>query len=212
MGQKKQQRDERLAKALATSRAARKTEVQNMKAEWLKRGQAHYENYQKAERETVEKTRAAEANGQMYVPASPKVFLVVRIKGINKVDPKSKLILRLLRLRQINNAVFLKVNKATMNMLRRVEPYVAYGFPNRKTVEMLVYKRGYGKVSGQRVRLENNFIVQENLQKQNMVCVEDVVNELYTCGPEFRKVKPYLNGGVFGNREARINQFVRIMI
>ena len=28
---------------------------------------------------------------------------------------------------QIFNGVFLKVNKATINMLRRVEPYVAYG-------------------------------------------------------------------------------------
>jgi hypothetical protein len=29
---------------------------------------------------------------------------------------------------QIFNGVFLKVNKATINMLRRVEPYVAYGY------------------------------------------------------------------------------------
>lgn len=29
---------------------------------------------------------------------------------------------------QIFNGVFLKVNKATMNMLRRVEPYVTYGY------------------------------------------------------------------------------------
>jgi len=28
---------------------------------------------------------------------------------------------------QIFNGVFLKVNKATINMLRRVEPYAAYG-------------------------------------------------------------------------------------
>merc|ERR1712080_658511 len=107
---------------------------------------AHYENNQKAERDTVEKTRAAEAKGQMYVPAENKVALVVRIKGINKVDPKSKLILRLLRLRQINNAVFIKINKATQNMLQRIQPYVTYGFPNRKPVESLVYKRVYGKV------------------------------------------------------------------
>ncbi|GAU15293.1 hypothetical protein TSUD_03610 [Trifolium subterraneum] len=29
---------------------------------------------------------------------------------------------------QIFNGVFLKVNKATVNMLHRVEPYVTYGF------------------------------------------------------------------------------------
>ncbi|KAM3397786.1 hypothetical protein P3S68_001299 [Capsicum galapagoense] len=38
--------------------------------------------------------------------------------------PQAKKILQLLRLRQIINGVFLKVNKATVNMLHRVEPYV----------------------------------------------------------------------------------------
>ena len=36
--------------------------------------------------------------------------------------------LQLLRLRQIHNAVFVKINKATVNMLRLVEPYVAWGY------------------------------------------------------------------------------------
>jgi hypothetical protein len=31
-------------------------------------------------------------------------------------------------LKQIFNGVFMKVNKATVNMLRRVEPYVTYGY------------------------------------------------------------------------------------
>ena len=31
-------------------------------------------------------------------------------------------------------------------MLRRVEPYVAWGYPNHKTVRELLYKRGFGKV------------------------------------------------------------------
>ena len=41
----------------------------------------------------------------------------------------------------------LQINKATVNMLKRVEPYVAWGYPNLKTVKELIYKRGYGKVS-----------------------------------------------------------------
>ena len=41
-----------------------------------------------------------------------------------------------------------QVNKATMSMLQRVEPYVAYGYPNLKTVKELIYKRGFGKVGG----------------------------------------------------------------
>ncbi len=44
-------------------------------------------------------------------------------------------------------ACCLQINKATVNMLKRVEPYVAWGYPNLKTVKELIYKRGYGKVS-----------------------------------------------------------------
>ena len=36
--------------------------------------------------------------------------------------------LQLLRLRQINNATFLRLNKATLQMLRIVEPYIVWGF------------------------------------------------------------------------------------
>ena len=42
----------------------------------------------------------------------------MRIRGINQVSPKVKKVLQLLRLRQINNGVFIKINKATQNMLR----------------------------------------------------------------------------------------------
>lgn len=33
-------------------------------------------------------------------------------------------------------------------MLRCVEPYIAYGYPNQKSIKELIYKRGYGKVGG----------------------------------------------------------------
>ena len=71
---------------------------------------------------------------------------MVRIKGINKIDPKKRKTLQLLRLLQINNGVFIKLTKATMEMIRIVEPLVAYGYPNLKSVRELIYKRGYGKV------------------------------------------------------------------
>lgn len=44
------------------------------------------------------------------------------------VDPTTRKILQLFRLRQLNNATFVKLNKATINMLHRVEPYIAYGY------------------------------------------------------------------------------------
>lgn len=47
--------------------------------------------------------------------------------SINGVSPKVRKVLQLLRLRQIFNGVFVKLNKASINMLRIAEPYIAWG-------------------------------------------------------------------------------------
>lgn len=47
--------------------------------------------------------------------------------SINGVSPRVRKILQLLRLRQIHNGTFIRLNKATIQMLRLVEPYIAWG-------------------------------------------------------------------------------------
>ncbi len=102
--------------------------------------------YQAKEKEEIRLKRAARTAGDFYVPAQPKVYFVVRIRGcvcllrscltgtkicypsINEIAPKPRKILQLLRLLQINNGVFVKVTKATQQMLRLVEPYITYGY------------------------------------------------------------------------------------
>jgi hypothetical protein len=39
-----------------------------------------------------------------------------------------------------------QINKATLGLLKRVEPYIAFGYPNLKSVKELIYKRGFAKV------------------------------------------------------------------
>jgi len=80
--------------------------------------------------------------------------------SINKLSPKCKKIMQLLRLRQLHNGVFVKLNRATINMLRTVEPYITYGYPSRDTVRRLIYKRGYGKVNRMRVALNDNSVIE----------------------------------------------------
>lgn len=77
--------------------------------------------------------------------AEPKVVFCIRIKGINKLAPKPRMILQLFRLRQLHNGVFIRVNKATMQMLQAVQPFVTYGYPSLSTIRKLIYKRGYGE-------------------------------------------------------------------
>ena len=88
--------------------------------------------------------------------------------------------MQLLRLRQLHNGVFVKLNRATINMIRVVEPYVTYGYPTRDTVRKLIYKRGYGKVNKSRLALKDNSVVAGALGEQGISCVEDLIHEIWT--------------------------------
>jgi len=63
-------------------------------------------------------------------------------------------------------------------MIRKVEPYIAYGYPSRSLIKKLVYKRGYGKVNGSRIPLTDNSIIEESLGKFGIVSIEDLIHEV----------------------------------
>jgi len=191
----------------------------------------YLKEYRKADRELIAKRRTARQTNTFYVEAEPKVLFVVRIRGINGVSPKVRKALQLLRLRQIHNGTFVKVNGASKQILKLVEPYVTYGAPNLKTVSDLVYKRGYAKVGRERLALTSNSIIHDNLGKRGVHCMEDIIHEIYTCGPNFKRVNNFLwpfklsspkggfvkkrihfaEGGDAGDREHYINRLVRKM-
>lgn len=83
--------------------------------------------------------------------------------------------MQLFRLRQINNGTFVKLNKATINMLRIAEPYITWGFPNLKSVKELMYKRGYGRVDNRRIPLTDNSIIEASLGKIKSICAKTSV-------------------------------------
>jgi len=225
--QNEKAREDRLAAAVAARKARR-----DQKKIIFKRAEDYVKEYRAKEQEEIRLKRAARTSGDYYVPAQPKVYFVVRIKGISKIAPKPRKILQLLRLIQINNGVFVKVTKATEQMLRLVEPYVTYGEPNLKTVRELIYKRGYGKIDKQRVPLSSNAPIEQTLGKYDILSIEDLVHEIFTVGPNFkqasnflwpfklsnptggwrqRKFKHYIEGGDTGNREENINKLIRQM-
>ncbi|GBO45140.1 60S ribosomal protein L7 [Araneus ventricosus] len=93
----------------------------------FKRAENYVKEYRRKERDEIRLKRMARKAGNFYVPDEPKVAIVMRIRGVNGVSPKPRKVLQLFRLRQINNAMFVKLNKATINMLRIAEPYIAWG-------------------------------------------------------------------------------------
>ena len=101
-------------------------------------------------------------------------------------------------------------------------------------VRDLVYKRGYAKINGQRVPITDNSIVEEQLSEKTkgaVICVEDLVNQIYTAGPFFKECTKFLwafkmnnpvggfsrirhhfvEGGDAGNREEYVNELIRRM-
>mgnify|MGYP000853141640 FL=1 len=170
--------------------------------------------------------------GQIFVPAESRLAFVVRIRGVVKLNPRTTRILRLLRLRQIHNGSFVRINKASVNLLRRVEPYITFGYPSRETIRKLILKRGFGKVNKQRIPITNNAVIEQVLGKHGIVSVEDLVNQIATVGPHFKEANNFLwpfklraprggfaqkrhsfqRRGDWGNREQFINQLVLSMI
>ncbi|KAI8640069.1 ribosomal protein L30, ferredoxin-like fold domain-containing protein [Parasitella parasitica] len=216
--------------------AAQKVELRKAKLskrrDIFKRAAKHDAEYKSAAKNEIRLRRQAKALGNYYVPAQEKLVFVVRIRGINNIAPKPRKVLQLFRLLQINNGVFVRLNKATSEMLQLIQPYVAYGYPNLKTVRELIYKRGYAKVNKQRIPISDNSVIEKSLGKYNIICVEDLIHEIATVGPHFkeasnflwpfklsnpnnmwreRKFLNYVEGGDTGNREAFINNLVQSM-
>ncbi|GAB5589361.1 60S ribosomal protein L7 [Umbelopsis nana] len=229
---KKRKSNEKAAAEAAAKKLELKKAQRQKRRVIFKRADQYVREYRDKERDEIRLRRQAKSNGNFYVPAQPKLVFVVRIKGINHIAPKPRKVLQLLRLLQINNGVFLRLTHATAQMLQLVEPYVAYGTPNLKTVRELIYKRGYGKVNKQRIPLHDNAVIEQVLGSCGLLCVEDLIHEIFTVGPHFkeannflwpfklsnpnggfhkRKFLHFVEGGDTGNREHFINKLVQSM-
>eukprot|EP01106_Pelomyxa_sp_JSP_P012044 TRINITY_DN3250_c0_g1_i4.p1 TRINITY_DN3250_c0_g1~~TRINITY_DN3250_c0_g1_i4.p1 ORF type:complete len:236 (+),score=79.32 TRINITY_DN3250_c0_g1_i4:85-792(+) len=222
----------KLIRVAALRRANKKKQAVALRTVLIKRALRYREEYQKQERELINKRREARLKGDFFREPDPKLVFVIRLAGILGLTPRTRKILQLLRLRRIHNGIFIRANKASLTMLRLVAPYVAYGYPSLKSVRELIYKRGYGKVNHQRVALSSNSVIRRCLGKKGVICAEDLVHQIYTCGRRFRecarflwpfqlqaprggfkrKTKLYVEGGDAGNREELINKLIHRMI
>jgi large subunit ribosomal protein L7e len=232
---KKRKRQEKYAEAdkVAAAEAAKKSAAS--KAEAFKRAESYVKEFQEQEKSLVTLKRAARKAGTFYVEPEPKLLFVMRLRGINGMHPKTRHIMKVLRLLQIHNGVFMRVNKATMNNLVKVDPYIMYGYPNLKTVRQLLYKRGFAKINGQRVPLTDNKIIEDGLSEKTkgaVICMEDMIHQIHSVGPYFKECCKFLwpfkmnnpagglsrirhhfvEGGDAGNREEYVNNLIAKML
>jgi len=197
----------------------------------FKRAEQYIKEYKNIEKSLVRFRRQAKKTGNFYLEPEAKLAFVIRLRGTMGLHPKPRKILALLRLRQVNQGTFVRLTNATKQMLTLVEPYITYGYPNQKAVRELIYKRGFGKINRQRIAITSNQIIESKLGKHNVLCVEDLIHEIYTVGPHFKQANKFLwpfklscptggwkntlthynEGGDSGNREDKINELIHRM-
>merc|ERR1712025_45680 len=229
---KKRKTQEKLAADKAAAADAARKANKDKRVAMYKSAEKYVKEYRNMAKQRVRMHRQAKAAGNHFVDAEAKLAFVVRIRGLNDMHPKTKKILQIMRLRQMNMGVFMKSSKAATEMLTRVEPYLSYGYPSLKSVRDLVYKRGFGKINKQRIALTDNAVVEKGLGKYGITCMEDLVHEIFTVGPNFReannflwpfklrpakggqakKRKGFCEGGQAGNREEKINNLIKLML
>lgn len=165
-------------------------------------------------------------------PAADRLLLVVRIRGIHDISNVQRRILRNLNLREVNTAVFMRSSRKNLLALKRIENYITYGYPSRKLVQDLVYKKLAINAAGERKLISTNQQVEESIGG-DIVCLEDVISNLQNVGPAFDQIvgviwpfklttaegvlqsrmrKPFSQGGEWGFRDNLISDFVQRMI
>jgi len=161
--------------------------------------------------------------------------LIIRIRGRNGLTPKIRSVLNDLKLTTKGAAVLHPVNEKQIKLLKIAEPYVTWGFPNKQTIRDLLYKRGYARVGDTREKkaLTDNAFIEEQLgESTGIICMEDIVHELFARGDNFEAVtnflwpfqletpaggfpntrQPFQQGGDCGNRAEKIVDLVTRMI
>lgn len=210
---------------IATQKKANKDRAKSA----IKRPEQFVQEYRDKELDFVRMKRRLKLSKISAMDLKSKLLFVIRIQGTKDMHPTTRKTLKRLRLRQILTGVFLKANESNLKMLLSVDPFVAYGYPNAKSVRDLIYKKGCGKIDNQRVPLTDNNVIEEALGKSGIICLEDILNEITTVGPHFKDVcsflwpfklkkpeslhglkkKHFKDGGDSGNREEHINEFLK---
>merc|ERR1712193_349515 len=229
---KKRKTQEKLTAEKAAAAEVAKKERKDKRVQAYKNAEKYTKEYRAIAKQQIRMHRQAKAAGNHFVDGEAKLIFVVRIRGLADMHPKTKKILHLMRLLQMNMGVFMKSSKAATEMLTRVEPYLSYGYPSLKSVRDLIYKRGFGKINKQRLPLNDNAVVERGLGKYGIMCMEDLVHEIYTVGPHLReannflwpfklrpakggqakKRKGFCEGGQAGNREEKMNALIQNML
>ncbi|PIN04133.1 60S ribosomal protein L7 [Handroanthus impetiginosus] len=168
---------------------------------FIKKPEQFIREYRDKELDFIQMKSRGKRMRRTSVTPESKLLFIIRMGGKNDMHPKTREMLYSLKLRKIFSGVFVRANEGIMEILRKVEPYVTYGYPNVKSVKDLIYKKGVVKIGKQRVPLTDNNVVEQELGQHNIICIEDIVNEIVNVGKQFKAVTNFLCPFVLNNPE-----------
>jgi large subunit ribosomal protein L7e len=136
-------------------------------------------------------------------------------------------------LKRLHQAVFLRLTADTKTVLSLLEPYVIYGTPNASIVRELIFKYGFIRYKEKKTPISSNTQIEELFGDSGVICVEDILHEVATVGPNFDKILkslyPFMlpnpkdgwigkkglsfeKGGIAGHRGDKINDFIKTIL
>ncbi|KAK7300726.1 hypothetical protein RJT34_11575 [Clitoria ternatea] len=199
--------------------------------EFIKKPEDFIFEYRNREVDLIRLKRRVKRKLPELLNPKSKPLIVIRIQGKKEMHEKTRKALYSLGLRRRFSAVFVKPTVEVLAKLQRVEPYVTYGYPNLKSIKELIYKKGNIRIDKRKVPLTDNNIVEQELGKFGIVCIEDIVHHIENAGPLFEEVVRFLwpfelnkpaeglkgskalfkEGGDTGHREDVINDLINKM-
>jgi len=187
--------------------------------------------FRRSERDSKRMRRCIYSN-QLFAeptPESSKLLVAMRHRAHKIASDECQKILKKLGLGRLHNTVLLKNDVESLALLKLVEPYVTYGYPTIQTVRDLIFKHGFLRINRKKEAINSNQLIEENLGKFGIICIEDIIHELFTVSENFKNVKSvllpfalkpprdgwsnktgvsYKRGGEFGNRGEKINALI----
>ena len=84
-----------------------------------------------------------------------------------------------------NREFFCRYDESKRKKLHLLEPWVTYGIPSKSIIADLIRRSEHEELKGEsRVPLSDNTIA-EKATDGEVICVDDIVHELYTVGKDF---------------------------
>lgn len=165
---------------------------------------------------------------------SGRLILVFRHRGEHIANKTVQSGLTRLSLPFVNSAMFHRLTPDIHALLKIVEPFVTWGYPEMWLIRELIFKYGTLSDHNKLVLITSNNVVEEIFGKYDLICVDDLIHEIMTLGPNFdkvrrrfrsfklrnplgawsheRKAKLYSLGGVAGFRGDAINDLFKRLL